>query len=282
MWLFVYSLIFVKAFGASCCGGNFVLPTLITNDERGIVTMTSGLELPQAEVDTQGVWQRRLDQEKTLHFDFHMAAALSDRWQFGGTLPTFSRQSQEGHGDGVGDLHLQLGYEYISSLNYSEYLPQAIGFLQILFPTGRTFSEGEALNVGGRGFYAFGLGSAFIKQFSPFDVLTIFEFHRSFPSHHLHPGFGGTWAQSVGYNRGNLRLGANLNWLYEDPVEVEFSAIVKPSLSRLTTAGVSISQVFAEQWALSLGYTDQTLIGSPLNATLSRMIYLSLQYRKFR
>lgn len=302
---FVY-LILIAAIqrvdAAGCCGGNFAVPSVITNSERSLLTSTLGYEHPHTEVLSDGIWRRRADDEVTQSLKINAAYAVSERWQLGASVAGYKRDQHAategavgaGGADGAasadsasgfGDSSIQAAYEYLSDLNYSRWRPKAIAFTQVTLPTGQTAgtnTDASGLNVGGRGFYSAGLGTVLLKDFGRWDVLALGEVHRSFPARGVRPGWGGSLGAGGGYNWRNWRLGCMILSSYEDALRSDVPSLVAATASQLTSASLMIGYRITDEWAVSISYTDQTLLGSPLNTGLSRAGTVAIQRRWLR
>jgi hypothetical protein len=265
-----------------------VLPSLITGDEKILVTTTASYDTPSAQVLDSGIW-RTTPPEHLEILTLNGAYAFDDRWQGGLTLPVIQDQREINGGsqssNGLGDVAFGVGYEAISDLNYDPYLPKMILFSDLTVPSGHSVydgSESTGTGIRGRGFYQLGFGTTLMKDFGRWDILTVLEIHRSFPNQEARPGYGESATLGGGYNWGDTRLGATIAWSYEDPIHANAESLNSPSLTRWATGTLSLSYLLSEEWATSLSYSDQTIFGTPLNAVLNRSFLVSFQRRWLR
>jgi hypothetical protein len=286
----------LQSFAAACCGGSFAAPSIITGDDRAQLTSSYSYTQVDTDVSSAGIWRQRADGSsiQTLKFDF--AHLISDRWQIGGTLPLVQNQRQVNSSqrkqNGIADISADIAYEYLPEWNYSRLQPKGVGFFQLTAPTGKSVyesSDQQGLDVTGRGFYAFGLGTVLSKIIFPWDLNLTGEIHQALrrkvysPSAQgdliLKPGRGASLALGSGWSRHALRLGAGLAWNYEEPVDTEGAIESEGSLARYATGSLVASYLFALDWSTSASYSDQTLFGSPINTSLSHSFFVSLQKR---
>ena len=286
----ISSICSATALAASCCGGSFASPSIITGDERATLASEFSFSDIATEVSNQGLWQNRAVSETLETFRVQGAHIFSDRFQIGGSVPLVRRTRGGGNSSGIGDTALNLGYEILPEWDYSFWRPRGVTYLTLTAPTGRSIQEATdslQLDARGRGFWAVGIGTTLTKIISKFDFVTTVELHRSFArdintaafSGELVPGFGAAWSIGSGCNFNDSRIGASLGFNYEDAVETRGSIASLGAPVRFATASLIASQMFAADWAASLTYSDQTLFGSPTNTTLAKTATVTLQRR---
>ncbi len=105
------------------------------------------------------------------------------------------------------------------------------------------------------------------------------QFSQSQMSGTLSPGWGASWGVGTGYHLKSWRFGATVNWIYEDPIEIRGSFSSVGALERYATSTFSVSYFPNDDWSGAVSYSDQTLIGSPLNTSLGKGFALNLQRR---
>lgn len=251
-----------------------------------------------ADVLPSGLWQKRAQDDITQTIKWEGAHIFADRWQGGFSLPyQFRKRDTESSGskraEGVGDASFQIGYEYLPDWTYHPYRPKGIIFLSVTTPTGRSVYETKettAIDVTGKGFWSVGLGAIHIKSWNQWDVSLMMEGHHGRPRQfhtqilegEARPGNGGSINFGAGYSWRAFRLGAAAAWYYEDPVHTKTASsttTTNGSLQRYASSTIAISYLLQNNNSLSLSYTDQTLLGSPANATLSKSISLFYQWR---
>ena len=284
---------------AACCGGGFSLPSLLTGDDRAQMTTSLASTMTAIDVQPSGKWLPRANPERAETLKLEGAALISDSWQAGASVPLTRRARVGPDGDaqasGLGDIALSLGVEALPEWDYSAWQPKGIAFLQLLAPTGRSRLESASdlnLDVTGRGFFSIGPGIVLLKIRPPFDVQLLLEAHRSLPRDldspqaggavHLEPGNGATASLAGGWSKGDLRFGLSVLAAYEDGVSVHGTSSAASSeilLERSAIVSTSVAYLVAADWAAAAAYSDQALLGSPTNTTLSRSLTLSLQRR---
>lgn len=289
-FLLLFSLFPAQVWAAACCGGGIAAPALIVGDERAQVTTSYSYSRVSDDVDDDAVWRSRDVSESIETFRIEAARTFADRFQMGGSLPVIRRLRQADSASGFGDVGLNLGYEYLPDWDYNPWRPHGLGYLTLVLPTGTSVTESEQtyqLDARGRGFWAFGAGTLLTKTWGNWDGSLRGEVHRSLAKHYansrssgtLHPGYGGDLGLGSGYSIKDWRLGAQVTWTYEDPVDVTGTITSRGSPQRLATLALSVGYLLPGDMSLIFSYSDQTLVGSPSNTNLARAAQIQLQRR---
>ena len=294
IWLFA---LFIQStsFAASCCGGSLASPALILGDEQSTFTATLAQREILEDVDTDGFWRKNQNHEHIQNLKFDFATLFADRWQAGVSVPMIRKSklynSEENSKTGPGDVVLTLGYETLPEWEYSEWKPRGYLFTTLTAPTGKNLYEtqGDTLDVRGRGFWALGLGAAFIKRWGLIDSVAQAEVHRSLPKTvndpggagqlRLTPGFGSSWLIGSGYSVKEFRLGMELSGRTEQATQVSGAKTSPGSIERDVTVSATVGYLFSDNLAGRFSFSEQRLLGSPLNTSLGQMISLSIQNR---
>ncbi len=297
--LFTAAVIGRSALSAPCCGGSSAIPTLITGDDRAQfqVSVSHGSIIGDAPSSGLPVFRSPNDSESLNVLNLAGAYRLFDRAQIGVGIPLISRSLENpetsASSSGTGDLLFDFAYEIIPDFTYSEWRPKGFAFVQLTTPTGPSTYDSSApyqIDTRGRGFYTLGIGMAFLKTISDFDLTLTFEGHRSFsrtvtsPSGaalDLIPSFGGSLMAGLGWSPGggSFRIGTSLSPIYEGRIET-LGAIQSISDSQIAwNTSLQAGYLLNDEWSTGLNYTDQTLMGPAQNVSLSRSIALSLQHR---
>ncbi len=292
------------ALSAACCGGGFTLPSLLTGDDRAQLTTSLVTSNTAIDVQPSGKWLTRDKPERSETLRLEGAKLVSDLWQLGASLPVTRRSRMgpdgEGASGGLGDFALTAGYEALPEWDYNSWRPKGIAYLQLVLPTGRSRLESANelnLDITGRGFYTLGPGIVLLKVRPPFDAQLMLEVHRSLSREiespqaggrvHLDPKNGATASLAGGWSQGDWRFGIGALFSYEDAIGVSESngsgstaaGTSDIALERFGTVTASLAYMIATDWAASAAYSDQTLLGSPSNTTLSRTLLIALQRR---
>lgn len=278
-----------QIFAAACCGGGFALPSIITGDDKAQITTTYSYSNLDTRVQDNGVWRKQKDLSTTQTLRLEGAHIFQDRYQAGFALPVLVKDQQGlagGSSSGLGDVQALVGYEYLPDWNYNPWRPKGIGFLTLIAPTGSSQYESDSLyNNRGRGFWTLGAGTILTKSWIKWDVLGTVEFHRrltkSVNNEHFQgevtPGWGHSVALGAGYNLQNWRLGTSLSWNSEDAISDGGQNIYTFEKERYATLALLASYTFAQTWAGTFSYADQTLLGDPTNTTLSKTVSFLIQ-----
>ncbi|MBK7891129.1 MAG: hypothetical protein IPJ84_09880 [Bdellovibrionales bacterium] len=279
----------MTARAGGCCGGGFAVPSLIAGDDRAQLAAEVSYGWIASDVTSQGIWRNRDSLESTTTTRLSGAVAAFDRAQFGASLPFISRGRGEESQAGLGDTSLTTGYEILTDWDYSTYRPKLIGFLTANTPTGRSVNEATnpyRLDSRGRGYWAVGAGLLGTKLIRKFDVFASCEAHRSFTKQtgdlEEVPGFGGSFGAGIGYTFRGTRFGVASTTTFEDPIDLRGSIESLGQFSRLTALTASVGRDIETSEGLigvSASFTDQTLLGAPTNAALSKTAMLLLTKR---
>ncbi len=292
LFLFLFSFLAhcSVSLGAACCGGGFAAPSIITGDDRAQLTSSlSYSEVVIDNVDASGIWRTWDEHQKVQTLKLEGARIISDRWQWGLSVPVVNRSRLSQNFSGLGDVNASLAYEYLRDWSYNPYRPKGIGYLQLTLPSGKSRAESEigGLDSRGNGFWALGVGTILTKAVARWDLFSSFEIHRSFNKSvsnsqmngYLKPGYGGNFGIGAGYNTASWRFGSSLIWTYEDPIDIRGETNTDGSLERYATAAASASYLWNSEWAGTLSYSDQTVFGSPSNTSLARSLSFVFQKR---
>lgn len=282
-----------SALAASCCGGSFAAPALILGDEKLQLTSSYSYGSVTDEALASGKWLRRDDSNRTQTLKLDAATLISDTWQIGGSIPIISKTAdQKTAHTGIGDLTFNLAHETFPERTYHAYRPRGVSFLSITMPTSPSIYDDQqsATEIRGRGFYSLAAGVALIKTWRVWDVNYTGELHKSFnrtirnsnQDTEIRPNWGTTHAINMGWNKGSLRLGTGLAYLFEDRIESQGAISASGSEQKNITWLASASYMFNLESALSLTYSDQSLFGAPQNSSLTRTLAISYQHRWLR
>jgi hypothetical protein len=287
--LLTYSFILYTSEGraAACCGAGFTAPSIITSDDAAQIAISYQYAQIYADVNSKKKWRKRQSKDVTQTFKIEGARLLSDRWQWGFSLPLQMRKRENRKAyTGAGDFTVQIAYEILPDWDYNPWRPRGIIYLAAIAPTGRSIydsRDGSGLDARGRGFWGIGLGSALTKSWGTIDSSLLTEVHYSFSkkltSQRIKPSWGGTLNWGIGKSFGSWRLGINNAYTYEAPIDVEGTPQSQGVMQRFTSTSLVGSYLFDHNATLSLSYTDQTIFGSPINTALTRSVTLFYQKR---
>ncbi len=278
-------------FAASCCGGGFSAPALITGDHQSQFTTSYSQSRVDSDVSTSGIWQKRQTDDQSQTFKLDAATIINDRFQMGLSLPIQQRSvtsPEGGRSVGLGDISLLGGFEFLPDWDYSPWRPKGIVYTSILIPSGKSIYDNDNLNglkTTGRGFWALGLGTFLTKSFRKWDGFINLELHRSLEKDvsnsefqgKVIPGYGLTYSVGLGYNWGNFRFGHSISWTQEDPVNSSGTLTSVAKEQRVATGSLSLGYLIQEYFSSSLTYSDQAWYGDPSNTALNKMVLLSFQ-----
>ena len=282
----------IKVFGAACCGGGTSFPSLILSDDRAQLGITGSVAktIGDAPVAAKPVFRSSSDQEWVQSYSLDAAFLISDRWQLGGALPYVGRSrstsSLKASDWGLGDVSGTVGYEFLPEFSYSRWQPRGFSFFQLTLPTGGNVYESQdtfAVDAKGYGFYALSAGVFLIKSWgawdSSFRLAINSSLNRAFKASdgstiYIRPGLNGSVAFGGGYSPGggDFRVGININPVYTAPTNIASHKLV-------WNTTLDLSYLIQRSWAVSAGYSDQTLLGPAENTSLQRLFLLSLLHK---
>lgn len=284
-----FSLTPHSVWAAACCGGGSALPSLITTDDRSQFSSTLSLgEVVVDNVNGAGYWFRNAEHQKTQILKFDYAYVLDSDIQLGVTIPIVSKKFADQSYSGLSDVQMNIAYEYLPELEYNLLKPKAFVYSGIIFPTGqsRYTSQHAGLDSRGQQLWGVTLGHVLAKTIFNFDVIQVIDFHHYFDqsltgtdseSVRVHHGVGGQFNLGAGYNWLRQRLGMQLGWVYEDRISVKNQSINDDGfIEKYGQMTISYSYMLTGVTGFSLSYSDQTLLKSPENTSLSKTV--SLQY----
>jgi len=289
-----------EALAAPCCGGGSAIPSLISGDDEAQVSSSISESTVIGEAPAGGgaaLYRGDADHEESETLRFDGAYKLSDAIQIGAGIPIVRRARAFGDRGqdraGVGDVALDVAYEVLPELSYSEWKPKGFLFFSLTLPTSPSTYDAEApyqLDARGRGFFTIGVGAAFLKTIQNYDFSLIPEFHRSFPRSvvlqdgsdvRLSPGWGGSLNVGAGYSFPNtpFRVGLSLSPVYEGAIQITGDVNSTSASQLVWNTTLSFGYMISSEWSSSLSYADQTLMGPARNVALSRSFALFFQRR---
>jgi hypothetical protein len=285
-------------FAAACCGGGAAIPGLITSDDRIQTTVSIANSFVRADATVGGQLQTRssndIENAQNLRADF--SKLLSDRWQWGVTVPlsrrSRSRDSFSTQSTGLGDVSLSLAYEWLPEWSYSAWKPKSLVFASAILPTGTSVYESRlpfAIDSRGRGYFGISVGTLFMKTWGSWDSVIVAETHRFFPrtistelgALNLMPGWGARCVASAGWSpgRSNWRLGASATWDWEEGVGTSGLVDGLGSSVTLFTTSIQVSWMVSEEFSLNALFSDQTLFALSSNSPLTQSVSIMAQKR---
>ncbi len=283
------------SWAASCCGSSQAFPTLLMGDEKAQSQVSFSLSKITDEVLGNGKWIHRQDQNQTETVKVDTAFLVTDRWQMGVGIPVAQKKDRTGSDSWkIGDASLVLADETWPEKTYSWWRPKGVSFIQLAVPTGESLYDDSSnlfLDTRGRGLWTLGAGVAFVKRLPRWDLFANLELHHSFSrtaqdsrslTYTISPGWGASSTLGIGWSQGPLRYGSSVGFLYEDPIEIRGSNESRGTLQRNMTFAASLSYMLNNEEGLSLSWSNQALLGAPVNSGLSEAWALSYSHRWMR
>lgn len=292
----------------ACCGGGLSSASLITGDEQARMNLGLSTRAVAADVGADGKLAQRdsnSPSETQQSASLDGSLVFADRFQAGARIDT-SMQAVTTPGlasgapaMGMGDLKMNVGYEFLPEWTYSAWKPRGYIWTGITAPTGvsihETLDPAEAL---GEGFWTPAAGVVLVKRWEQWDATASLEgrlsLGRTFTLNYddgfastsafgNQPGLSGLFSLGFSPGGGNLRFGARVEPQWRAARTVINDGIEgKTGERRITSLGADITWMFQGNHSLTVAYTDQTFLGiSGLasNAALSRTLALSLSHR---
>lgn len=291
MFLWILSLLIAPTIhAASCCGGGASTTSIITNNDKAQFTTSMLYSSVHAQARTDGKWQK-LDGDKTKEIlTLEGSSLLSDRMQMGISAPfqrnAFESATDNVNGSGIGDVKLNFAYEAIPDWNYSKYRPKVYVYSQLQLPTGQSIYDTqslEAVDSTGMGLWGLGIGTVALKSIKKWDFTGIAYaqkvFDRNFGATRVEPGEIYQVSFGAGYNYKDWRFGTTQMAYLQDSGQTTGSIDSKIPIERYISSTLIVSYLAREDLSVTASYSDQTLLGKPINTQLSRGVFLSLQKR---
>lgn len=292
------------SWGGACCARSSSLPTLILGDDQ--FQMGVGYVIDQTVAITNEEGATEFLEAGSSQFRqvvrLDAAAMITDRLQSGMSVPLVNRNVQtpdfSGAYTGIGDLRLNLAYEFMTSWTYSSWKPQGFLYGLITVPTGRSMyesSEPMETDITGNGFASASVGTLFLKRWATWDAFILPEIHYSFSREFdatfnpagqslvVHPGFGGSLGLGIGWSPGggDFRLGFRLHPRVDQGVRAILSRTeyASPGVMASCDTAIDLSYMLNSSNSFMVSYTDQTLWGFAQNSPLSRLLSFNYQHR---
>lgn len=284
--------------GAACCGGNATMPSILAGDDRSQLTVSAAAGVVDGEAQPDGSVAARSDNDYESSYLMRLDAAtlIADRWQVGTTIPVIrryrSRNGSPASAAGLGDISLNLGYEFLPEWTYSSWRPKGIAFVQGSLPTGGSVydaSELYFLDSRGRGFFSLGAGTLFVKRFGSFDSLLLGEIHHSIPrtvqrsagDARLTPGWGMSMVVGIGWSPGSgrLRLGVSATHAAEGQTVLSGAIQTISPATRSWISAVQASWLWDDDLTVTVVGSDNHLLGGARSTAMTRALTFLLQKR---
>jgi hypothetical protein len=282
----------LDVFSAACCGGGASLPNLITGDYQAQVTLNASNSAVTHRVDGDGNYIKSSNNEVTDSLTLMSAYQFSELWQIGISIPfkknTYESSSNHESTTGIGDLKLQVAYEFLPEYSYSKWKPRGFLFVQHTFNNAKSTHEVDkehATDALGKGFQTTSIGTSFFKIIKSFDLSVMGEFHfsqkQTFSDNSndivITPGNGTSVLIGGGYSprNGSFRYGVNLVSSYEGSSTTRGDIYSKSTPKETLELGLNIGYMFEENSYVA-SYTDQSFFGTGKNISSSKAISLSV------
>jgi len=287
---FLLLILSFKGFAASCCGGGVIMPLLITGDYRAQFNFTASNSAVSYSASEEGLFKERdgTNQEVINTFTFRGAYQVSEYFQLGLALPIQNNNrktlNREESSTGLGDIRLQLAYEFLPELSFSFWKPRGFIFLNQIFPTSRsTYDSISPLRTDshGGGFFKTSIGIGLVKNIKSMDFQLMGEIHqgveRSFEKITVDPSGGHSFLLGFGYSpgQGNLRLGSALLYSYEGAPEINGQINTLAQSKYFWELGLNANYLIGS-YSIMAYYSDQTFLGKAKNTTLSKTLGIGL------
>lgn len=288
-----------KALASACCAGATQMPTIMTTDSKGQVSVGVRNQWTVGDVGIDGQAVRRADKDRDEIWGLGLTGvyAFSDRYQMAAQIPFSSRrvdfesETQSRLKLGGGDLSVMGSFEFLPELTYTPWVPRGFIFAKFITPTGTSiYDSDQALlsALGGQGFYAAASGAAFFKVKGHWDFSSHVEgkylWPRQFASGGVRtqitpdPQFGGSVGAGFSPPGSMWRGGVNMGFIFTGEMKFEGS-LPNSKQRRVWDINFSLSRLLPEDWTLGLYYRDQTFWGPASNTTLAREISFLVQKR---
>lgn len=267
------------------------MPTLISGDHKAQMSFNYSMtRIVIDNVDSQGFWHLADEHQNVQTMKIEGAQIINDLWQFGLSAPFIERTYLNRRYSGLGDITSSVSYEYLSDWNDNFFPPKALLSLQLKIPSGYSRAESElgGLDTLGTGFWSLGVGTVLTKSLGRWDLYSSVEVHHSFEKKVnnklinglIRPGNGSVVEVGTGHNWTRYRVGITISEVFEEPVHIESLAGVNSGHAESYSTATLIASYLADNnWSWSISYSDQTIIGHPINTSLGQSLNIQFQHR---
>lgn len=290
LFLFLFSLLSIEAFAASCCVSNTSVSNLMILPSKWQETFTVSQFRVIGDVNEFGTstFRRGNNRDWTNLARLDLAYGWNFRHQTGVSLK-YSQKTRmlngtESKDSGWNDIGLSHAYR----------LPQyeRVWFFQNLnIPTARSAYDSRlnaAVDARGTGTWLASSGLFGIHNFKNGDLIIGPEIHhsfsRTFNGINGETRVGNSWGSSLTMGAGYIpwksrsRFGIALTPRYEATKEVRLNGnSIKGKESLVWDSSANYTYSWSAEFAVGINYTDQTLVGPVRNTLLNRAVSIAFQ-----
>jgi hypothetical protein len=275
------------ALAGACCGGATSTSSLIVADEKTLFGFDIEAKTLAIDVSASGIWRTRSEIESQQILRLHFATLVSDRWQLGFQPGFISRsRSDETHSQ-LADTSVFTGYEALTDWDYHPWRPKGIIYLSTTFPTGRSIfssSSKNLLDTSGRGYPTLAFGLVLTKNLASYGLTISSEMNHGIPHSSIFPSWGYNASVGLSYNLNKISSNSSfylsIAHIYQNAFHVyEFNQLEDVSALQVTSMAFGFSHTLGAEDPMiaQIAYSDQSLIGQPLNTPLSKSLVLTLK-----
>lgn len=290
------------AFAGACCGGGSSVAGVILGDEKYLLGLDLDSKTITTDVSAKGVWRDRLELEEQQTLKLHLTSLISDRFQLG-VSPSLVKKHRYGDTDtSLGDTSLLLAYEALPDWDYHPIRPRGTVYLSASIPTGKSVYDSQStgfLDAAGKGYASLGLGAIFNKTISKWTAIFSTEAHHGFDKSPIRPSWGYTTSLSFSYDLASwikgLYVQTGLSHTYQNVFHLEQSQfegnqsletvdalqVTAPSIG-LSYSGIPFLPESEDPLVFHLTYSDQSLLGMPLNTPLGKTLSVGIRKQILR
>ncbi len=278
---------------SSCCGQSSASYTVLFLKQKLSTSLGASYTDTQGRVKSGSkdftVWSKEKKSERQA-LSFNGAYAVSERNQFFVAASFLSSVYEDSFGSDEGsslsDVLLGYSFEARPEYIYSRWKPVVYVSALVNLPTGTSPYDtkaalSEGAGVTGHDQFGTGLGLTLRKVLVPVTVLTQFKVMRIFGKDfgaNTVSGFYDSSASAMltyGSSFWGLGFSTGLTWAHLSGRRLNG---LKAESSRSVTSIFSIQKVISEGLSASVSYSDQTLLGSPVNTLLNKVYSFNLSY----
>lgn len=282
-----------NSFGAACCGGGAGLPNLITGDFRSQFSFVGSNSAVTHTINNEGKFLEREsgNEEVKESFTLKVAHLIEDFWQVGIEVPfvqnTHRVSSLEESSSGIGDLKIQLAYEFLPEYSFSLWKPRGFIFLQQnIINSSSVYESDQQLGTDAisTGLDTTNLGLSFVKIISTYDFTFTGEVHKSSQRKFstktgdltVKPSLGYSYLVGAGFSpkNGNLRYGGSFLYSFEGEKDFEGTLASSSSEKETYEVGLNIGYKLLNN-SIIFGYSDQAFLGKGRNINVTKTLSIS-------
>jgi hypothetical protein len=275
---------------SSCCGGGSSSSMIILGDNRQEWSAGLGFRNDLGQTDRTGMasfhGKETVDQQYTLNLQLQrqFTELIQAAVKTSVIHKVMVKQGRREKSHGLGDIDLQISYEFLPEYNYSQYRPRGFLYSKITFPQSKGIYDSTSpiySDVRGSGLYSFSIGTLFVKKNSQFTLKFGLEgqrfFGKKFKEGNLDDYHKVIFPTGLSYAFDPLPISTGIltTWTYQTSKKLQIQTTTTSSREYFWELSVFANWSLNRQETLGMSYSDSTLLGKNINSPLYRSFALT-------